>query len=195
MQAEDPLSRRPDHEEGVELDNRDQILLKPEHFAVLTIDTTHESLVNDDKILKEVKEALLSDKVTKDYKSLLQSGPREFKKSLQDWNYENGLLLYRGKVYIPKSTDDHLRRRIVQIHHDLPSAGHPGRWKTYELVSRNYWWPNMTTFVKQYVTGCDICQRMKNKSQQLFGPLMPNKVPNELWEVITTNLITQLPES
>ena len=53
----------------------------------------------------------------------------------------------------------------------------------------------MTTFVKQYVTGCDICQRMKNKPQQPFGPLMPNKVPNEPWEVITTDLITQLPES
>ena len=53
----------------------------------------------------------------------------------------------------------------------------------------------MTTFVKQYVTGCDICQRMKNKPQQPFGPLIPNKVPNEPWEVITTDLITQLPES
>ena len=195
MQAEDPLSRRPDHEEGVNFDNQDKILLKPEFFAISALEATHESLVNDDQILKEIKEALLSDDVTKDYKSLLQSGPREFKKSLQDWNYENGLLLYRGKVYIPKSTDDHLRRRIVQIHHDLPSAGHPGRWKTYELVSRNYWWPSMTTFVKQYVTGCDICQRMKNKPQQPFGPLMPNKVPNEPWEVITTDLITQLPES
>ena len=139
MQAEDPLSRRPDHEEGVNFDNQDKILLKPEFFAISALEATHESLVNDDQILKEIKEALLSDDVTKDYKSLLQSGPREFKKSLQDWNYENGLLLYRGKVYIPKSTDDHLRRRIVQIHHDLPSAGHPGRWKTYELVSRNYW--------------------------------------------------------
>ena len=41
------------------------------------------------------------------------------------------------------------------MHHDLPSAGHPGRWKTYELVSRNYWWPEMTIFVKKYVIGCD----------------------------------------
>ena len=138
MQAEDPLSRRPDHEEGVNFDNQDKVLLKPEFFAISALEATHESLVNNDQILKEIKEAFLSDNVTKDYKSLLQSGPREFKKSLQDWNYENGLLLYRGKVYIPKSTDDHLRRRIVQIHHDLPSAGHPGRWKTYELVSRNY---------------------------------------------------------
>jgi len=40
--------------------------------------------INDKIILKEVKAALLSDKVTKDYKTLLKSSPREFGKSLQD---------------------------------------------------------------------------------------------------------------
>jgi len=138
MQAEDPLSRRADHEMGIDLDNTNQVLLKPEFFAINALETTHESPINDELILREVKAALLSDEVTKDYKSLLKSGPREFEKSLQDWNYENGLLLYRGKVYIPQSMDDTLRQQIVQIHHNLPSAGHPGRWKTYELVFRNY---------------------------------------------------------
>lgn len=195
MQAEDPLSRRPDHEEGVERDNSDQILLKPEFLAVQAVNALHESPINDNTILREVKEALLSDEVTKNYKSLLRSGPREFKKSLQDWNYENGLLLYRGKVYIPKSKDDHLQRRIVQAHYDLPSAGHPGRFKTYELVFRNYWWPSISIFVKNYVAGCDICQRMKNRPQKPFGLLIPNKVPNGPWEIITIDLITQLHES
>ena len=195
MQAEDPLSRRSDHEEGVKLDNWDQTLLKPEFFAINAIDASHESTVNDDQLLREIKEALLNDEVTKDYKKLLSSGPREFKKSLEEWNFENGLLLYRGKVYIPQSKNDHLRRRIVHIHHDLPSAGHPGRMKTYELVSRNYWWPSMSIFVKKYVAGCDICQRMKNHPQQPYGPLMPNPVPHGPWEIISIDLITQLPES
>jgi len=48
-----------------------------------TLETTHKSPINDE-IIKEVKAALLSDEVTKDYKSLLKSGPREFEKSLQD---------------------------------------------------------------------------------------------------------------
>jgi len=52
---------------------------------------------------------LLSDKVTKDYKSLLKSGPREFRKSLQNWNYENRLFLYREKIYIPHSIDNTLQ--------------------------------------------------------------------------------------
>jgi len=86
------------------------VLLKPEFFAINTLEATYESPINDEIILKKVKATLLSDEVTKDYKSLLKSGPREFKKSLQDWNYENKLLLYREKIYIPHSMNDTLRQ-------------------------------------------------------------------------------------
>ena len=84
MQAKDPLSRWADHEMGIDLNNMNQMLLKPEFFAINALEATHESPINDEIILKEVKTALLLDKVTKDYKSLLKSSPREFKKSLQD---------------------------------------------------------------------------------------------------------------
>ena len=60
------------------------MLLKPEFFAINILEATHELPINDEIILKEVKAALLSNKVTKDYKLLLKSGPREFKKSLQN---------------------------------------------------------------------------------------------------------------
>jgi len=85
-----------------------QMLLKPEFFTINALEATHELPINDKIILKEVKAVLLSDEVTKDYKSLLKSGPREFKKSLQDWNYENRLLLYKGKIYIPYSMENTL---------------------------------------------------------------------------------------
>jgi len=113
IQVEDPLSRRADHEMGIDLDNTNQVLLKPEFFTINALEATHESPINDEIILKEVKAILLSDKVTKDYKLLLKSGPREFEKSLQDWNYENGLLLYREKIYIPHSVEDILQQQII----------------------------------------------------------------------------------
>ena len=106
MQVEDPLSRQADHEIGIDLNNTNQVLLKPEFFTINALEATHESPINDEIILKEVKAVLLLDKVTKDYKSLLKSSPREFEKSLQDWNYKNRLLLYRGKIYIPHSVED-----------------------------------------------------------------------------------------
>ena len=195
----DSLSRRIDHEKGVNLDNHNHILLKSKFFAnileVCAIDASHDTPINDNTILQEVKKALLTDEVTKNYQALLKSGPREFKKPLEEWNFENGLLLFRGHIYIPKDKDENLRRLVTKMHHDHTSAGHPGRWKTYELISRNYWWPSMTTFVKKYVSGCDICQRMKNHPQQPYGPLEPNPVPGEPWEIISMDLITQLPES
>ena len=106
IQAKDPLSRQADHEIGIDLNNTNQVLLKPEFFTINALEATHESPINDEIILKEVKAVLLLDKVTKDYKSLLKSSPREFEKSLQDWNYKNRLLLYRGKIYIPHSVED-----------------------------------------------------------------------------------------
>jgi len=103
------------------------VLLKPEFFTINILEATHKSPINDKIILKEVKAALLLNEVTKDYKLLLKSGPREFEKSLQDWNYENGLLLYRGKIYIPHSIEDTLQQQIIQMHHDLPSTRHLGQ--------------------------------------------------------------------
>ena len=91
-----------------DLDNMNQVLLKLEFFAINVLKATYEIPINNEIILKEVKAVLLLDKVTKDYKTLLKSSPREFGKSLQDWNYKNGLLLYRGKVYIPHSMEDTL---------------------------------------------------------------------------------------
>jgi len=108
MQVEDPLSRRADHEMGTDLGNTNQVLLKPEFFTINVLEANHELPINNNLILRKVKTALLLDKVTKDYKLLLKSSPREFGKLLQDWNYKNKLLLYRGKVYIPYSIEDSL---------------------------------------------------------------------------------------
>ena len=58
MLTADPLSRRPDHEEGVNFNNENQILLKPELFEISAIENSHDSPINNNNILREVKEAL-----------------------------------------------------------------------------------------------------------------------------------------
>ena len=45
--------------------------------------------------------------------------------------------LKKGKVYIPK--DEELRIEIIQLYHNILIAGYGGRWKTTDLVIRNYW--------------------------------------------------------
>jgi len=46
------------------------------------------------------------------------------------------LVLKKEKVYVLK--DDESRVEIIQLCHDVLVAGHGGRWKTTELVTRNY---------------------------------------------------------
>jgi ribonuclease HI len=84
MVRADPLSRRPDHGEGVDQDNWEQTLLKPEVFAIKSISTVHASPVNDSELISQIKKALKSDNVTSNYKALLASGPREFGKALDE---------------------------------------------------------------------------------------------------------------
>jgi len=54
-----------------------------------------------------------------------------------EWKIEGDLVLKKEKVYVLK--DKELRVEIIQLHHDVPAARHGGRWKTVELVMRNYW--------------------------------------------------------
>ena len=46
-------------------------------------------------------------------------------------------MLKEGKVYVLK--DEELRVEVIQLYHDVLAVGHGGRWKTVELVTRNYW--------------------------------------------------------
>ena len=49
-----------------------------------------------------------------------------------------------------------------------------------ELVIRNYWWLGITKDVGRYVDGCNMCQRIKNRTKALARKLMVNKIPEKM---------------
>ena len=57
-----------------------------------------------------------------------------------------------NEVYNTK--DEELRAEIIQWYHNILAAGHGGKWKTVELITRNYWWPGVTRDMGRYVEGC-----------------------------------------
>jgi len=57
--------------------------------------------------------------------------------------------LKEERGYIPK--DEKLKIEIIQLHHDTLITGHRRQYKTVELVTRNYWWPEVIKKVKRYV--------------------------------------------
>ena len=88
-----------------------------------------------------------------------------------------------------------LRERIIRDHHNNPLAGHPGCYKTQELIQRNYWWPQMQKMICWYVDGCIKCQEDKINQQPLHAPLNPHDIPKQPWQKVTADMIGPLPES
>jgi len=106
---------------------------------------------------------------------------------------DSGLLLFKNCVVIPNNTD--LQLDIVQQRHDAPLAGHPGQGKTLELVQRDFYWANMTQFIKDYVSSCYLCNCNKNIHHKQHGFLKPLSIPDGPWTSISMDFITQLPTS
>jgi len=45
-----------------------------------------------------------------------------------------------------------------------------------ELITRNYWWPEIMRDIGRYVKRCDICQKIKNRTEKIIGKLKLSEV-------------------
>ena len=182
------MSRPPNLDKG-ENDNKNTILLPPHHFRTLQI-----RLQNAEIVLKAdantIQERIL--RIHPDKYDLQVKKGLETKNPLYI-NDRTGLITYKDLIYVPPNV--RLRTEIIQKHHDSITAGHPGRFKTQELITRNYWWPGMQKHIRSYVDGCQPCQRTKTHHGLPHNPLHPNRIPTEPWTHVSSDLITGLPES
>src|SRR5258705_1164801 len=110
-----------------------------------------------------------------------------------EWTCAEGIVLYQGKVYVLDNPQ--LRHDLVHVHHSAIVARHPRHWKTLELVSWNYWWPGLSRYIAKFVTGCNMCNWAKTFPTQKVGKLIPNKVPDRCWQVISVDMIGELLDS
>ena len=99
------------------------------------------------------------------------------------------------KLVIPPEED--LRRHIMQVWHEGPTSGHPGRDETTRRVQENYHWPNARVWIDEYIKGCATCQQMKNLTHQKKPPMYPISVPmnSRPFAQVAMDLITGLPHS
>jgi len=109
------------------------------------------------------------------------------------WELEDGLLYYRGRLFIPSKQE--LLTKIAKGFHNSKVAGHFGQEKTLELVTRNFYWQQLSDLINNYVRSYDKCQHNKSPQHAKYGLLQPLEVPYAAWTSSSVDFITQLPES
>ena len=67
--------------------------------------------------------------------------PLESGRLIDNLTLEDELVCYKNRIYIPDCND--LKLTVTRQAHDAKVAGHFGRDKTLELLTRNYYWPNL----------------------------------------------------
>lgn len=70
---------------------------------------------------------------------------------------QGGVGCRRWRLAVPST----LRYDITRSCHDDPTSGHEGQEKTYLRVFNWFWWPNMRSYVREYVARCAFCQARK----------------------------------
>eukprot|EP00873_Tetraselmis_striata_P011441 jgi/Tetstr1/431705/TSEL_021230.t1 len=181
----DALSRRPDLKDALQkldlLNNWSEDEADCEINSVLF--AMESRLQAENKFYDEIKTAYDSDEYLKS------------RKALPSWlvRHSNGLLYaYGSRLYVPNEAD--LRQRALYELHDAPTAGHPGGRRLLARTVELYWWPRMKQTVTNYVRRCPTCQRTKAARHKPYGLLQPHDVPSRPFEVISLDLITDLPE-
>ena len=110
-----------------------------------------------------------------------------------EWSQQDGITLHRGHVYIPNNAE--LHHDIIDAHHSPPMVGHPRKWKTLKLMSRNYWWLGISRYIAKFMSKCDSCNHVKNFPSKCVGKLIPNAIPSKCWKIVSMDMIGELPDS
>ena len=173
MGKADGLSRRLDWKVRVEKDNENQVVVKEGWLHSM-----QEVVIEGPEvvILEKIKKARSKDEdVVKIVEEMKKAEVKELRGN--EWQVEGELVLKKRKIYVLKETE--LRAEIIRLHHNVLTAGYRGKWKTIELVTRNYSWPGVTRDVGRYVEGCNLCQRMKNRTEETAEKLRLSEVPKK----------------
>jgi hypothetical protein len=143
------LPDNPPHLSANGLSEQQEAALEPQHVLPDTPRTTDLHLLAEaptsdgqSSLLHNIEKATRSDPFAQRIISLLHDGKLHSKEiSLSECDVHDGRLYYQQRLYIPN--DDNLRLRLLQSHHNVPAAGHPGHAKTFDLLRRRYYWPTL----------------------------------------------------
>ncbi|KFD64072.1 hypothetical protein M514_12590 [Trichuris suis] len=137
-----------------------------------------------EKVLNLIKDAQISDVI----KYLERGWPcrrndireeiRPFAKRREELSYEDRILLWQGRIVIPKV----LHPAVLQIIHD----GHLGICAMKSIARFYVRWPGLDSDIERYVRNCSGCQENQPRPPEV--PLFSWNMPSEPWARLHVDL-------
>jgi hypothetical protein len=164
---------------------------------VSTLAENHLHVYANREAVKRFTEGYATDK---DFSRLLERTQAE---GLDDRKYRAYRVANNGLLYF-EDADGHLRlcvpkterNEILQsVHDDAHESAHAGWERTLSAIRERFYWPRMSSDVKEYVRTCDPCQKIKHNRGAASGFLQPLEIPSKPFDDISLDLITGLPKS
>jgi hypothetical protein len=139
-------------------------------------------------LLEQIREGYNSDTVSC---KLMNSLGQQV--NIPPYSLRNGLIYFESQVYVPDV--ESIQVTILELFHDSPCAGHFGQAKTFELVSREFYWSGMRKFINSYLRSCDVCNRTKSSRHVPYGQLKSLPIAEKPWASISMDFVVDLPIS
>ena len=141
-------------------------------------------LQQKDPELKFLYEWLTTSANPKNEELKLSSKPTKFYWiNRQMCTLKGGVVYWKGQqqdfVIVPEGLKD----TILHLCHDLPSSGHQGIEGTKNRVKQRYFWYSINSDVRNYVTGCKLCNINKYPNRKNKCPLTINQAGYPLEKV------------
>ncbi|MCO5554803.1 hypothetical protein L7F22_008338 [Adiantum nelumboides] len=161
------------------------------HCCVMKVQVqnSEEDVISSDEILDQIGNASKTDPGV----LRMMQNWRQGKTAVGLFDLRDGLWYAHDRIYVPDEPS--LKAKLLWETHDCKIAGHGGQKRSFEKLSRHFYWPKMQEDVVEYVRTCPTCQLVKAQRIRPAGLLMSMPTPSRPWDVISMDFIVDLPES
>lgn len=131
---------------------------------------------------------------------------QEMPEKYSQWRLENGILLKKAKLQYPTLqaptggwltvVPKEKRPEVIRQHHDPPTCGHLGIFKTSSRITAHFYWPKLHQDVAKYVRNCIVCICTKPEQRAPIGQML-SVAPtlDRPWKILSIDLVGPLPRS
>lgn len=139
--------------------------------------------------IQEVTDGYASDPATRSLLARLAIDPE----SAPQFTLRDGVLHFHNRIWI--GANPVLQQKLLQACHSSALGGHSSFPATYTRMKQLLAWHGMKIAVREFVSACITCQRVKPNRARLPGLLQPLPVLAAAWQLISMDFVEGLPRS